>query len=96
MNPDYVFEKGKMNSTLDEIESLVKRLRAAWNGVPVQGKELQDYLEHFKSNEWSSQAYERKCEAMKNKEFVLVDWVEHTGCFELLKNKLETLRRLCH
>ncbi len=73
MNPDYVFEKGKMNSTLDEIESLVKRLRVAWNGVPLQGKELQDYLEHFKANEWSSQAYERKCEAMKNKEFVLVD-----------------------
>lgn len=91
MNYNYVFEKGKMESTLDEIESLVKRLRAAWNGVPVQGKELQDYLEHFKSNERSSQAYERKCEAMKNKEFVLVDWIEHTGCLTLLKRQLAAM-----
>lgn len=91
MNYNYVFEKGKMESTLDEIESLVKRLRAAWNGVPVQGKELQDYLEHFKSNERSSQAYERKCEAMKNKEFVLVDWIEHTGSLTLLKRQLAAM-----
>lgn len=91
MNPAYVFEKGKMDSTLDEIESLVKRLRAAWNGVPFQGKELQDYLEHFKQNERSSQVTERKYEAMKKKEFVLVDWIEHTGCLTLLKKQLEAM-----